>query len=474
MAIQLYKYQLDAVERLRTGSILCGGVGSGKSRTALAYFYLKVCNGGLQINSKGKYRKAEAPKDLYIITTAKKRDGLEWEGECVPFLFEKSGINLKVDSWNNIGKYVDVKDSFFIFDEQRVIGSGAWVKAFLKITKCNPWILLSATPGDTWMDYIPVFIANGFYKNRTEFIRSHVIYNRFAKFPKVDRYVGSGRLLKYRNTILVDMDYRRSTESHHENIYTKYDEKLFKYVEFSRWNIYDDKPIAGISEYCFILRRIVNSSDDRIKTFKNLIKENPRTIVFYNFNYELEILRDAASEVGVAYAEWNGQKHQNIPDSDKWTYFVQYNSGSEGWNCIKTNVMIFYSQSYSYKMMVQASGRIDRVNTLYSDLYYYHLMSNSKIDRAIAGSLRKKKNFNEMTSYMRKELESVEQSPCYGCPDRSLNYKNTNLNCHTVCEKYKKYAEKIQTIKSKKNEIDKREFDADAYLIYSNRTKVRK
>lgn len=467
MAIQLYKYQLDAVERLRTGSILCGGVGSGKSRTALAYFYLKVCNGGLKINTKGKYKIAETPRDLYIITTAKKRDGLEWEGECVPFLFEKSKINLKVDSWNNIGKYVGIENAFFIFDEQRVIGSGAWVKAFLKITKSNPWILLSATPGDTWMDYIPVFIANGFYKNRTEFIRTHVVYNRFAKFPKVDRYIGSGRLLKYRNTILVDMDYKKKTESHHENIYTKYDEKMFKFVEMNRWDVFQNKPIMGISEYCFILRKIVNTSEDRINTFKRLITENLKTIVFYNFNYELDILRKAAKDLGVKYAEWNGQNHQDIPDTNKWTYFVQYNSGSEGWNCVKTNVMIFYSQSYSYKMMVQASGRIDRVNTLYSDLYYYHLTSNSKIDRAISGSLRRKKNFNETASYLGKELGSMNVPPCLNC-DKHDAY------CHSMCEKYKQYTEEIKKVKEKEKAERSRETAANTYLYFSNRTKSRK
>ena len=197
MSVQLDGNQLLALEQLKSGSILCGGVGSGKSRTSLAYFTVKECKGGLN----GEPMKD--PKNLYIITTAKKRDSKEWEDEFPPFPFDE--IDICIDSWNNIGKYADVKDSFFIFDEQRLVGSGAWVKAFLKISKSNHWILLSATPGDTWMDYIPVFIANGFYKNRTEFIRRHVVYSRFAKFPKVDHYVETGRLLRLRKSILVNM-----------------------------------------------------------------------------------------------------------------------------------------------------------------------------------------------------------------------------------------------------------------------------
>lgn len=415
MSLELYSYQIDAIKRLKTGSILCGGVGSGKSRTALSYFFIKQCKGRVRLysvnNETGEkeivideFESAKEPRNLYIITTAKKRDSLEWEAECIPFAFDLSNIKVVIDSWNNISKYVGVTDSFFIFDEQRVVGYGAWVKAFLKITKNNPWILLSATPGDTWMDYVPVFIANGFYKNKTEFIRTHVVFSRFCKFPKVDKYLLTGRLLRYRKEILVDMDYKKRTIQHHENVMVGYDEQAFKSVQQNRWNPYANLPIINISEYCFVLRKIVNSSDSRKERVKSLIKDNARTIVFYNFNYELEILREIAEELKIKYAEWNGQKHQEIPDGEQWTYFVQYTSGSEGWNCTKTNVIIFYSQSYSYRVMTQASGRIDRVNTHYSDLYYYHIVSMAKIDREISMALKRKKKFNEIKSSLGREF----------------------------------------------------------------------
>lgn len=415
MPLELYSYQIDAIKRLKTGSILCGGVGSGKSRTALSYFFMKVCKGRVKLYSVDKltgdktvivdeFKPAEKPRNLYIITTAKKRDSLEWEGECIPFAFEQSSIKVVIDSWNNISKYIEVQDAFFIFDEQRVVGYGAWTKAFLKITKKNPWILLSATPGDTWMDYIPVFVANGFYKNKTEFIRTHVVFSRFCKFPKVDKYLLTGRLLKHRKDILVDMDYQKRTVQHHENIYVGYDEDIFKTVQETRWNPYTNEPIVNISEYCYVLRKIVNSSSLRKERVKDLIKENSRTIIFYNFTYELEILRDIASELKIPFAEWNGQKHQEIPDTENWAYFVQYNSGSEGWNCTKTNIIIFFSQSYSYRATVQASGRIDRVNTKYTDLYYYHIISTAKIDKEISMALRRKKKFNESNSSFGKEF----------------------------------------------------------------------
>lgn len=401
MPITLYDCQIKAIRHMRNGCILCGGVGSGKSRTSLAYYYLE--NGG-DPNSLtgGDYIPMEdPPKDLYIITTARKRDTLEWDGELSPFLMSThDDINLYsnkiiVDSWNNIKKYADVKNAFFIFDEQRVVGSGAWVKAFLKIAKSNQWILLSATPGDSWSDYIPVFIANGFYKNRTEFTREHIVYKRFSKFPQVDRYINTGRLIRLRKRILVDMDFKRQTISHHEDVYVKYNIAMYKDAGKTRWDPYKDEPIENAGVLCYVWRKIVNTDASRQTALLELIEKHPKAIVFYNFDYELEILKNLNYGDGVEIAEWNGHAHQPIPHGKKWIYLVQYTAGCEGWNCITTDTIIFYSQNYSYKVMEQASGRINRLNTPYTDLYYYHLKSRSGIDLAISKALSKKKNFNE-------------------------------------------------------------------------------
>ena len=399
--IKLRDYQIDAISKMKTGCILNGGVGSGKSLTSLSYYYLK--NGGdIGFLKGGDYIPMEdPPKDLYIITTARKRDTLEWEGELSPFLLsvhnDKNAYSNKVvvDSWNNIQKYKDVKGAFFIFDEQRVVGSGAWVKAFLKISKFNEWILLSATPGDTWSDYIPVFIANGFYKNKTEFIREHVIYSRFCKFPKIDRYVNTGRLLRLRRQILIDMDFKRETIPHHEDIYVSYDVAMYKDITKRRWDIWKDEPITNASGLCYALRKVVNTHESRSEELLKIFKKHPKMIIFYNFDYELEILKNLDYGKGVKISEWNGHKHEPTPTTKSWVYLVQYTAGAEGWNCITTDTIVFYSQNYSYKIMLQSAGRIDRLNTPFTDLYYYHLKTRSGIDVAISKALRNKKKFNE-------------------------------------------------------------------------------
>lgn len=388
MSIELYEHQKKALPKLKNGSILCGGVGSGKSRTALAYFLLNECNGSLETLEINK------PKDLYIITTARKRDTNEWVDECVPFMFDN--IKITIDSWNNIKKYTGICGAFFIFDEQRVVGYGAWTKAFLAITKKNNWILLSATPGDTWSDYIPVFIANGFYKNKTEFVRRHIVYSRYTKYPKVDRYLDCGRLIKLRKAILVNMDFVKPTTSHHRTLISQYDKDKYAYVIQTRKN-YDTKlPFKNIGALCLYLREIVNSDPDRIEVVKSIILEHPKTIIFYNFDYELDLLRQMAKDLEIKKAEWNGHIHEPIPDKKytSWIYLVQYTAGAEGWNCVETDTIIFYSQNYSYRIMVQSAGRIDRLNTPYQDLYYYHIRSNSTIDMSIMRALQKKKNFN--------------------------------------------------------------------------------
>jgi superfamily II DNA or RNA helicase len=379
----LEPHQKDALRKLKNGSILWGGVGTGKSRVAMAY-----------------YVERESPKNIYVITTAKKRDSADWLGEAAVFSIgtqedeTKHGI-LTVDSWNNLHKYDKVHGAFFIFDEQRVIGSGKWVKAFLKITRKNRWILLSATPGDTWMDYVPVFVANGFYKNRTEFKSRHVVYAPYTKYPKILRYTDVNSLVKHRNDVLVRMRYARETVRHSQMVYTDYDVDLMETVTKRRWNPFKDEPIRDAGELFALMRRIANSHPSRAEAIRQIMKDHPRLIIFYNFNYELEILREFKADIEVA--EWNGHKHENLPNCQDWLYLVQYAAGSEGWNCIETDAMCFYSLTPSYKRWEQSFGRIERMNTPFTDLYYYILRSKHTVDMAIYRSLRAKKDFNYAT-----------------------------------------------------------------------------
>lgn len=380
---KLYQHQLEALDKMRNGCILKGGVGTGKTITSLVY-----------------YLRNEAPKDIYVITTARKRDSLDWQGEAAMFGIgpdDDSSVagRLTVDSWNNIGKYTEITNAFFILDEQRLVGSGAWVKSFIKISRANRWILLSATPGDTWMDYIPAFVANGYYKNRTEFIRRHVVYSRFSKFPKVDHFVETGRLNKLRHQILVEMPYERHTVRHERLITVDYDKQLFEQVTKKRWHIYEERPIRDVGELFIVMRKLVNSDISRLGAVMQLFEKHPKLIIFYNFDYELESLRTLANTLGVPMAEWNGHKHQDIPKGDKWIYLVQYTAGAEAWNCIETDTIVFYSLNYSHKIFEQSKGRIDRLNTPFKDLNYYILRSSSMIDNAIWKSVKTKETFSE-------------------------------------------------------------------------------
>ena len=387
---------MDAVNKMSNGCILNGGVGSGKSRTGL-YYYFKEQGGSIDPD----YIPMQNPKDLYIITTAMKRDSLEFEGELANFLMSKNPEanfyknKIVIDSWNNIKKYKDVVGAFFIFDEDRVTGNGTWVKTFLNIARKNKWIILSATPGDTWEQYIPVFVANGFYKNKTEFNREHVIFSRFTKYPKIERYVNTGRLLRQRNQILVDMDFNRATVPHHEDIYVNYDILKYKNAMKTRWDPFKNEPIQQASGLCYVLRRIVNEDESRQVALLELLEKHTKAIIFYNFDYELDLLKEICNDGKRKVAEWNGHNHQPVPVGENWVYLVQYTAGAEGWNCVTTDTIIFYSQNYSYKTVTQAAGRIDRLNTRFVDLYYYHFKSKSSIDLAISKAINEKRQFNE-------------------------------------------------------------------------------
>ena len=412
--ISLYDFQLEAVKKMHNGCILCGDVGSGKSRTSLAYYCMQQNRSGNTI----VYEKIrQTVEDLYIITTARKRDTFEWDSELANFRMSTNPENdafkhsVVIDSWNNIHKYKDVKGAFFIFDEQRVVGRGEWVKSFLKIAKVNHWILLSATPGDKWEDYIPVFVANGFYKNRTQFYDEHVIWDPRVSFPKIRGYFNTNRLIRLRDQVLVQMDDQRTTIPHHEDVFVSYDISAYRELTRTRWNPWLEKPIETASELCYAWRKIVNSDDSRQIAVLEILEDHPKAIIFYNFDYELEILREIGYEEGTEIAEWNGHKHDALPTGSKWVYLVQYTAGCEGWNCVTTDTIIFFSQNYSYKVQHQAEGRINRLNTPYQDLYYYHLRSRSGIDLAIHRALMDKKTFNEgaftkRAGYFKKEKSS--------------------------------------------------------------------
>lgn len=399
----LSEHQLNAVAQMHNGCILAAEVGVGKSRTALAYYVRRVCGG--KIGSVQAFRR---PKDLYIITTAKKRDNKEWLLECGPFCLTSnpkvnpSGVSVTVDSWNNISKYKNVYGAFFIFDEQRVKGHGAWVKAFLRIAVRNQWILLSATPGDKWEDYVPVFVANGYFKNRTAFEREHCIFQPYVQYKNIIGYKNTGILYKYRDDILVKMEYKKKAEKHHVVEICSYDATSYRRVWKDRIDIFDGEPIETAGKLCYVLRKVVNSDESRMAAVRKILAERKKAIVFYNFDYELESLRTLTRQ-GVRINEWNGHRHEATPDElgdvreDHWAYLVQYSSGCEGWNCVSCDTMIFFSQTYSYAQQTQAEGRIDRMNTPFTDLYYYHLKSDSPIDTAIARSFKQKKDFNAKT-----------------------------------------------------------------------------
>lgn len=396
--IKLYDHQIRAIEKLNCGKILKGGVGSGKSLTSLAYYHKKINGGDYHDGNLKRPKKGKNNVPLYIITTAAKRDKKEWDKDCEDLGLEPRAI----DSWNNIKKYKDVEKAFFIFDEQKVVGSGTWAKTFIKIAKKNRWILLTATPGDTWCDYIPVFVANGFYKNRTQFLSRHAVYSRFSKYPKIERFTEEGVLLNYRRAISVEMSDCRTTTRKITDVPVRYRLSDTNEVTNKRWNIFEDRPIETASELCYTLRKVANRDVSRLTALVELIEKNPKIIVFYNFNYELDLLRQLLNDVEVPYAEYNGHNHDPIPKTKRWVYLVQYTAGAEGWNCIETDTIVFYSLNYSYKVMEQAMGRIDRINTPFPVLYYYRFISKAPIDQAIEKALKGKKQFNELDYFTKK------------------------------------------------------------------------
>lgn len=407
--VERYKvkpYQQEAVDKMHNGCILNAGVGTGKSFMGLLYYWTKVCDG---VYTDDEYKPMKNPRPLLIITTPKKRDSLEWEKDMLPFLLSPDDDSnpysdeapVRIDSWQNIKKYTNVVGYFVIFDENCLSSWGTWTKSFLKIAKKNQWILLTATPGDNWSDYIPVFIANGFYKNKTEFKENHIIMNPFTRYPSIKGYFNQGKLMKYRKQITVTVNESRITIPIHNYIQCDYDKETEKLVLRNRWHPFEDRPLRDATEMAVVMRKIAFGDMSRIDKCKELHEVNPRIIIFYDYDFELDMLIEMCETECYTYAQWNGHKHEPIPETAQWIYLVQYTSGNAAWNCISTNCMIFFNDNYSYKKMKQAAGRIDRLNTPYHELHYYHLTSSSFIDKRIKKTLMDKSAFNDVREFRR-------------------------------------------------------------------------
>lgn len=400
-------YQQDAVDRMHNGCLLNTGTGSGKSFMSILYYWTKVCDG---VYTDDEFKPMKNPRPLLIITTPKKRDEKEWDKDLAPFLLSSDDnlnswsdvAKVTIDSWNNIKKYVNYIGHFVIFDENCLASWGTWTKSFLKIAKKNRWILLTATSGDSWTDWLPVFIANGYFKNKTEFRNNHVEYNPYTRYPSIKAYHNVGKLIKYRNEIVVKVKVPHDAIQIHKDILCEYDSDAEKMCLRKRWNPFEDRPLRDATEMAVVMRRIAFSDVSRIETvYKLHTEKHPRIIIFYDYNFELDALIEMCEEYGFNYAQWNGHKHESIPDTNHWLYLVQYTAGNSAWNCTTCSTMIFFNNNYSYKKMTQAAGRIDRMNTPFKELYYYHLTSNSFIDKRIKSSLKQKKDFNEMREFRR-------------------------------------------------------------------------
>lgn len=386
-------HQRDAIRKISNGNVVVGATGSGKSLVGLVYYYTNILEGSVE-----PFRKPTKSVSLYIITTATKRDSLDWNSECAEFALSTNqeasvnGIKVVIDSWNNIKKYKDIRGGFFLFDEQKTTGYKRWSKIFIRIAKNNRWILITATPSDRWMDLLSVFIANGFYKNKRDFVNQHVTYNPYVKYPSITGYRNVNKLRILKKRIFVIIDYQSPSIIENKVISVDYDVDALTQIEKTEWNPFTDSPIINLSEFASVLRRSLNSHPSRINEAIRIRNTVKKLIVFYNFNFELEILKHGYS--GIKIGELNGHRHDALPVGSDWVYLVQYNSGNEAWECFTTNHMLFYSLNYSFRIMTQAKGRINRLTSGFNYMYYYYLVSNHWLDKGIQKALNKKRDFN--------------------------------------------------------------------------------
>lgn len=134
---------------------------------------------------------------------------------------------------------------------------------------------------------------------------------------------------------------------------------------------------------------------EKLSAFEDLLEStNDRLIVFYNFNSELERLKEICEKFDKPTSEVNGAKHDltNYNDCDNSVTLVQYQAGSMGINLQLSNKIIYFTPPLSSELFEQSKKRIHRIGQNHP-CFYYQLKCG--IEEKIYGTLAMRKDYTD-------------------------------------------------------------------------------
>lgn len=404
---ELYAFQKKAITELQQPDkhICIAGCGAGKGSIAL--HWLKTTN----------------KKKWLFITTASKRDSKDVENEMVMWFGKESlsSYSLEVISWAALAKWTitnwnSLEDYAFVFDEVACAKAGVSSnrgRAFIQIAKqTDCWTGYTATPGDRWEDFQAYFVAAGYVKNKTAFMREFCQVQTFKGYPEIVGYYDEHILKAYWKRLTVCPDTQAMLDELPAEQHKTYHFKPSPtYKRFLKERLDEDGNfIDTVMGYCHYCRRLCLTAEKLQWVSDYLSGLGTNAVFFYNYIAEGEELEKVAKKAlpkGAKVWRIDG-KHHDIPTADTIGKYdivlAQYASGSESLNLQFMNHMVFVSPNYSYTTSIQARGRIKRIGQK-QNMFFWYLVCDGTIETDVYACLRGKSDFAEDVWTLNKGLD---------------------------------------------------------------------
>lgn len=415
--IDLYPHQIESLkqteEQNRVAYYLDMGlgktfVGSEKMYELGAKINLVVCQKS-KVNDWVEHFKTYYPEYHTFDLTNKK----QWEyvlHDCPYFLHEFVILVINYDLIFRRPEISKLMDFTLMLDESSLIQNENAKRSRFILKKLNPTnvILLSGTPtGGKYEKLWSQCRLLGWKISKDAFWSSYINYHfeHDTGFPRkvVDGYKNVERLkhkLHEHGAIFMKS----------EDVFdlpAKIDTRVNVYCT-PAYRKFRQKSIVKIDGVEFVGDNILTKmlyermlcgsyNSDKIAALKDLIESTEdRLIIFYNFNGELEVLRDlcASVERPVSIICGNIKDLSSYEKSKDSVTLVQYQAGAMGLNLQKSNKIVYFTPPLSSEFFEQSKKRIHRIGQDRTCFYYYLICSGS-IEEKIYRTLAMRKDYTE-------------------------------------------------------------------------------
>ena len=424
--MRLFDYQQQIVdEKYEDSKALFMQMGTGKTFVSMAFFekserakLLVVCL-ATKVDDWNRDLTDELGLDEVVSLnkgTKKNRELME-DAQYLVISFESSWrLDKELVAWVDDDTYIIVDESHKIKNPSSKVG-----KFMRKLgAKTDYKTILTGTPqSNGYIDYYNQFHFLGYLDmNQTNFKKRYAItqmmqYGAGPIFQEIIGYRNTEELDEMIHNHSVFYDRKLDDEELPDEIpvyfpsYPKYrkisNDKVYEFKD-GTLEIYDTLG-AGVMLQRQLASGYISKGGNtevldksKLDWMRDFLEGyDERVVVFYNYNAELEQLKQLLERLDRPYSEYNGHRKdlRAFQESSEGVVLANYGSASTGINdFVIASTMVMYSLTTSYIDFEQAKKRIDRIGQTKKPLFYFLIMKGT-IDARVYHSLQEGKDFDE-------------------------------------------------------------------------------